>query len=175
MDFLSGLKNITTFVLDLDGVLTDGRVFLSESGEQLRSMNIKDGYAMQLAVKKGYHVIVISGGKSPTVLKRFDALGVKDVFLGVSEKLNVLKKHLSDKNINTSEVLFMGDDMPDIELMSYCGLATCPNDAVEEIKAKAHYISPQKGGDGCVRDVIEKVMKIRGNWLSSESIITPSI
>jgi 3-deoxy-D-manno-octulosonate 8-phosphate phosphatase (KDO 8-P phosphatase) len=175
MEYLEKLKDITTFVLDLDGVLTNGTVLVTESGEQLRSMNIKDGYALQLAIKKGYNVVVISGGKSETVIKRFTGLGVNDVFLGISNKLETLKDYLSKKRINSSEVLFMGDDIPDIELMNYCGLATCPYDAVEEIREKAHYISGKKGGEGCVRDVIEKVMKIRGNWLTSESTTTPSV
>lgn len=164
MAFLQDLHHITTFVFDLDGVLTDGTVYIDAEGEQLRAMNIKDGYALQLAVKKGYHVAIISGGTSQTVLKRFHALGIPDVYLGVKDKQAALEQFLAAKQASSAQVLYMGDDMPDREVMRKCLVATCPADACEEIKAISHYISPKAGGKGCVRDVIERVLKVQQKW-----------
>lgn len=162
--FLENLKNITTFIFDVDGVLTNGTVIASESGELLRSFNIKDGYALQLAAKKGYKICIISGGKGLAMNKRFDGLGVADVFLGVSNKVEVFENYLKQHNIEPTQVLYMGDDMPDYHVMQLVGIATCPLDAIDEIKQISHYISPKKGGDAAVRDVIEKVLKVQLNW-----------
>jgi 3-deoxy-D-manno-octulosonate 8-phosphate phosphatase (KDO 8-P phosphatase) len=161
---LQNLKNITTFIFDVDGVLTNGTVIATEGGELLRSFNIKDGYALQLAAKKGYHICIISGGRGTAMSKRFEGLSVADVFLGVDNKVQVFKNYLDQKNIATNQVLYMGDDIPDLEVMKLVGIATCPIDAVEEIKAISHYISPKKGGEAAVRDVIEKVLKVQQNW-----------
>ena len=157
-------KPVTTLVFDVDGVLTDGRLTVLPGGVMARTMHVKDGYALQLAVKRGYKVVVISGGASPEVLERLHKLGVKDVYMQVTDKLRVLQIFLSDNNIDWGEVMFMGDDIPDLEVMQKAALACCPQDAVPEIKAVSAYISPVNGGYGCGRDVIEKVMKIRGDW-----------
>jgi 3-deoxy-D-manno-octulosonate 8-phosphate phosphatase (KDO 8-P phosphatase) len=162
--FLQKLKDITTFVFDVDGVLTDGTVQISDAGEALRTYNIKDGYAMQLAVKKGYNICIISGGNGVAMAKRFKNLGIQNVFLGISDKVPVFEKYLADNGLNADEVLYMGDDIPDLQVMKLVGLATCPADAVEEIKAVSKFVSPYNGGKTAVRDVIEKVLKVQNNW-----------
>jgi len=167
--FLSKLKEITTFVFDVDGVLTDGSVFVTDDGLQSRAFNIKDGYALQLAVKCGYNVVSVSGSRSKGQLHRLNSLGVKDVFMGIHTKKTKLKLYLEEKHISPEAVLYMGDDIPDMEVMQYVGLPVCPADAVEEIKAISKYVSPYAGGRGCVRDVIEKVLKIQGKWLTEEA------
>ncbi len=164
MNLLELFKPIRTFVFDVDGVLTDGNLMLTEDGHMLRSMNIKDGYAMQLAIKKGYKVWIISGGKSEAVRLRLNRLGVKDVHIGIESKKEFLNEiAVASKTIYES-VLYMGDDIPDYAAMQVCGLACCPNDAAPEIKGISKYISPHNGGHGCVRDVIEKVLKLNGDW-----------
>jgi 3-deoxy-D-manno-octulosonate 8-phosphate phosphatase (KDO 8-P phosphatase) len=162
--FLEKLKTITTFVFDVDGVLTDGTAIAAESGELLRTFNIKDGYALQLAKKKGYHLCIISGSHGSATEKRFQNLGIANVHLAVSDKVIVFNQFLADHGITADQVLYMGDDMPDYQVMQLVGIATCPVDAVDEIKQISHYISPKKGGDCAVRDVIEKVLKVQGNW-----------
>lgn len=164
---LQDLKNITTFIFDVDGVLTDGTVIATESGELLRSFNIKDGYALQMAAKKGYNICIISGGKGVALQKRLENLGIADVFLGINDKIEVFDTYIQQKGINPNQVLYMGDDIPDAEVMKLVGIATCPADAVEEVKAIAHYISPKNGGKTAVRDVIEKVLKVQHNWSGS--------
>jgi len=162
------LKNINTFVFDYDGVLTDGTVILQPDGDALRTANVKDGYALQLAVKKGYNVAIISGGNSSSMHRRFEALKIMDFFLGVDNKREVFEKYLKDKNINAKQVLYMGDDIPDYKAMQRAGLACCPADAVPEIKSIAQYISPKSGGKGCVRDVIEQTLKLQDNWMTED-------
>ena len=162
--FLQKLNDITTFIFDVDGVLTNGDILASESGEFLRSFNIKDGYALQLAVKKGYHVCIISGGSGEGMRRRFAGLGIENAYLGVSDKVKVFEEYLLQKGINPDQVLYMGDDIPDYKVMKLVGLPTCPADAVEEIKAISTYISPFPGGKCAARDVIEKVLKIQGRW-----------
>jgi len=162
--FLQKLNDITTFIFDVDGVLTNGDILASESGEFLRSFNIKDGYALQLAVKKGYHVGIISGGSGEGMRRRFAGLGITHAYLGVSDKVKVFEEYLLQKGINPEQVLYMGDDIPDYKVMKLVGLPTCPADAVEEIKAISTYISPFPGGKCAARDVIEKVLKIQGRW-----------
>ncbi len=170
MNVLAGFKNIKLFVLDVDGVLTDGSLLIFEDGQQVRRMNIKDGYALQLAVKKGYRVLVISGAKSKAVKKRLSLLGIKDAFFAVEDKVQLMMKFVSKFRLEKEQVLYMGDDMPDLESLKMAGLACCPADAVPEIKEIAHYISPLNGGDGCVRDVIEKVLKLNGHWEHSTAV-----
>lgn len=161
---LSLLKNITTFVFDVDGVLTNGNILIMPNGLMARQMNIKDGYALQLAVKKNYNVIVISGGNSAEVKERMQLLGVQDVYMRITDKKACLEEYMLINHLRKEEVLFMGDDIPDYEVMLYAGVGCCPADAAQEIISIAHYISPLKGGEGCGRDVIEKVMKLRGDW-----------
>lgn len=162
--FLEKLKEITTFIFDVDGVLTDGTAIASESGDLLRTFNIKDGYALQLAIKKGYRVCIISGSGGNATVKRFANLGLPDVYLSVSDKVEIYQEYLKKNNISSNQVLYMGDDMPDYYVMQLVGIATCPSDAVDEIKKISHYISPKKGGETAVRDVIEKVLKVQHNW-----------
>lgn len=172
MNILAAFKPVKLFALDVDGVLTDGSLLLMNDGQMVRRMNIKDGYALQLAVKKGYHVLVISGGNSDAVKMRLDKLGVKDVFMSVLDKKEVLQQYMQQHNIQKNEVLYMGDDMPDLAVMQMAGLPCCPADAVAEIRDISNYISPVKGGEGCVRDVIEKVLKLNAHWNDDGS--TPS-
>jgi 3-deoxy-D-manno-octulosonate 8-phosphate phosphatase (KDO 8-P phosphatase) len=161
---LQKLKDITTLIFDVDGVLTTGDILASNTGEFLRTFNIKDGYALQLAVKKGYHVCIISGGSGQAMQLRFEGLGIKNIYLGVTDKVVVFQQILAQYHLQASEVLYMGDDIPDYNIMKLVGLPTCPADAVEEIKALSTYISPFPGGKTAVRDVIEKVLKIQGKW-----------
>lgn len=164
MNILSKFKPITTFVFDVDGVLTDGSLLLLNDGQMARQMNIKDGYALQLAVKKGYHVVVISGGTSEAVKQRLEKLGIKEIFLQVENKKDKLIQFVEQYGLKWEQLLFMGDDIPDHSVMQLVGMPCCPADAVMEIKQISHYISPLEGGKGCARDVIEKVLKLNGQW-----------
>lgn len=164
MNILELFAPVRTFVFDVDGVLTDSSLLATEDGQLLRKMNIKDGYAIQLAVKKGYKVWVISGAKSEGVRLRLQKLGVIDVHIGIETKKEVLQEIALNSATAYESVLYMGDDIPDYAAMQLCGLPCCPADAVAEIKGIAKYISPYKGGEGCARDVIEKVLKLNGDW-----------
>ncbi|MCW3123801.1 MAG: 3-deoxy-D-manno-octulosonate 8-phosphate phosphatase [Flavipsychrobacter sp.] len=164
MNLLELFAPIRTFVFDVDGVLTDGSLMLTEDGHMLRSMSIKDGYAMQLAIKKGYKVWIISGGRSEGVRLRLNKLGIQEVHIGIESKKEFLHEIAISSKTSYESVLYMGDDIPDYAAMQVCGLPCCPNDAVAEIKQVAKYISPLGGGKGCVRDVIEKVLKLNGDW-----------
>ncbi|MEO5944509.1 MAG: HAD-IIIA family hydrolase [Ferruginibacter sp.] len=170
MNVLSHFKNIRLLVLDVDGVLTDGSLLLLDDGQMIRRMNVKDGYALQLAVKKGYKILIISGGTSQAVRIRLQNLGISDVHLGVTNKKDLLLKYVTENNFTWPQVLYMGDDLPDLSPMQMAGIACCPADAAPEIKSVSHYISPVTGGNGCVRDVIEKVLKLNGHWAEDESI-----
>lgn len=161
---LDSLNQINTFVFDVDGVLTDGSVHITEEGKLLRTMNIKDGYAIHHAVKQGYTFIVISGGKSEGVRKRLEGLGVQYVFLGVENKTECLEAALKQASHTAEECLYLGDDIPDIEVMHKCRIAACPKDAVWQIKKHADLVCATKGGKGCVREVIEMVMTSQGKW-----------
>ncbi|MFD0792220.1 KdsC family phosphatase [Mucilaginibacter litoreus] len=167
--FLTKLKDITTFIFDVDGVLTDGTVFVTETGVQSRAFNIKDGYALQLAVKSGYNVAAISGSRSKSALFRLNSLGITDVYLGAHTKSERFKLYIEEKNIHPSTILYMADDIPDLAAMKLVGMPVCPADAAEEIKAICSYISPIPGGRGCVREVIEKVMKVQGTWMNEQA------
>jgi 3-deoxy-D-manno-octulosonate 8-phosphate phosphatase (KDO 8-P phosphatase) len=164
MSVLKQFKQIRTFVLDVDGVLTDGTIQVFDSGEQVRTMNIKDGYALQLAVKKGYRVVIISGGGAEGVRSRLEKLGISDVFLKVENKKEKLLQYVREHGLLENEILYMGDDFPDYAVMKQVGLGCAPADAVPEIKHIAAYISAYTGGRGCVRDVIEKVLKLNDHW-----------
>ena len=164
MSVLEKFKAIKTFVFDVDGVLTEGSLLILNDGQMARLMNIKDGYALQLAVKKGYRVVIISGGTSEAVRARLEKLGVEDCFLKVDNKKETLMEYVEEHQLNWDEILFMGDDIPDYVPMQLTGLPCCPADAVAEIKQVSQYISPIAGGKGCARDVIEKVLKLNGHW-----------
>ena len=170
MNVLESFKPIKTFVFDVDGVLTDSNLLILANGQMARQMNIKDGYALQLAIKKGYRVVVISGGTSEAVKERLNRLGVTDVFLPVENKKEKLLEYAELHQLKWEEVLFMGDDMPDFVSMQLTGLPCCPADAVPEIKQISKYISPVEGGQGCARDVIEKVLKLNGHWDTDTTI-----
>jgi 3-deoxy-D-manno-octulosonate 8-phosphate phosphatase (KDO 8-P phosphatase) len=163
------LKHINTFIFDYDGVLTDGTIVLQHEGEPLRTANVKDGYALQLLVKKGYRVAVISGGKSQSMLNRFSALRIPDIYLGIEKKLETYLKYVEEHKLTPEQVLYMGDDIPDYEVMLRVGMPACPSDASEEIKAISKYISHYKGGEGCVRDIIEQVLKVQGKWMNEDA------
>ena len=168
-NYKAQLKKIKTFIFDYDGVLTEGTIIMTEHGEALRISNIKDGYALQLAIKLGYRIAIISGAKSKSMSHRLKALKITDVFLGIGNKLETFHSYLRTNSIDSSEVLFMGDDIPDYQIMKEVGMPTCPADAAEEIKKLAQYISHVPGGKGCVRDVIEQVMKVQGKWMTDDA------
>ena len=167
-NFKKLLSKIDTFIFDVDGVMTDGLVILDSDGEILRTMNVKDGYALQLAVKKGYKIFIISGGESKIVRTRFEKLGVQNIYLGISDKLEVYNKIIKENNISPDNILYMGDDIPDCKVMKEVGVAACPGDAAEEIKAISQFISALDGGKGCVRDILEQVMKIQDTWFDND-------
>lgn len=158
------LQFITTFIFDVDGVLTDGNVIINTDGQLLRTMNIKDGYALKTAIQQGFNVCIISGGTNEGVRQRLQNLGVTDIYLGAHQKTKQLGEYLSSNTIKSENVLYMGDDIPDLPVMKMIGLPTCPQDAVAEIKDVSKYVSNKKGGKGCVRDVIEQVLKVQGKW-----------
>ncbi len=164
MNFKDKLKAVTTFIFDVDGVLTNGMLLVMPDGEFLRSMNIKDGYAMQLAIKNGYRIAIISGGHSKGVPIRLERLGIHDVHMGVVNKTQVYNQLLSKYNLSSDEILYMGDDIPDLPLLKLCGIPCCPADAVQEIKNQSIYVSHKNGGEGCVRDVIEQVLRLQDKW-----------
>jgi 3-deoxy-D-manno-octulosonate 8-phosphate phosphatase (KDO 8-P phosphatase) len=163
------LRQINTFIFDYDGVMTDGSVIMTSDGEAYRISNVKDGYALQLAIKKGYRVAVISGAHSASMIHRMNAVMVTDLFLGVENKIPVYRDYIEKHNLSASHVLFMGDDIPDYALMLEAGVSACPADAAEEIKSVAMYISNFPGGKGCVRDVIEQVLKVQGKWMNDDA------
>lgn len=158
------LKTIKCIVMDVDGVLTNGDILVNEQGDQLRTFNVKDGYAIQYAVKQGILIFVITGARSQGVLQRFQNLGAQEIHLGISDKLSLLNSLLSKYRIDSKEVLFIGDDMPDYTCMQQVGIAIAPADAVEDIKKICHYISTKKGGEGVAREVIEKMLKLQDKW-----------
>ncbi len=170
MNILSRLQLIKTFIFDLDGVLTDGSLIVDADGNWLRRMNIRDGYALQLAIKAGYNVVIISGSESVPVAERLNKLGITEVFMKVIDKEKFLKEYLLKNNYKIPEVLYMGDDIPDYSFMQIAGFACCPADAAFEIKKISSYISPLSGGKGCVRDVIEKVLKLNNHWPLDSSV-----
>ncbi|MCX6241280.1 MAG: HAD-IIIA family hydrolase [Bacteroidetes bacterium] len=162
------LRHVTTFIFDYDGVLTDGMVIMTSLGEGHRISSVKDGYAIQLAIKMGYNVAVISGAVSKSLEHRMKALGVSDVFMGIENKIECYHEYLKTRRIKPEQVLYMGDDIPDYEVMLEAGISTCPADAAEEIRKISKYISHCNGGKGCARDVIEQVMKVQGKWMTGD-------
>ncbi|WP_372754410.1 KdsC family phosphatase [Mariniflexile sp.] len=158
------MNDITTFIFDVDGVLTDCNVLVTTTGELLRGMNVKDGFALKFAVNAGYNVAIISAGTNEGVKLRLESLGIKNVYLGAYDKIVRLEEYLNTNNIKPEHVLYMGDDVPDFPVMKVVGLPTCPQDAIQEIKGISKYISHKKGGEGAARDVIEQVLKVQGKW-----------
>jgi len=168
-NFKEELKKVKAFAFDVDGVLASPEVYLHPNGELMRSMNTKDGYALQHAVKRGYPIAIITGGKTDSVGDRFRGLGITDIYLGSSFKIDDFNDYLFKYDLQAEDVLYMGDDLPDYEVLKKTGVPCCPADAVEEIKSVAHYISPYAGGKGCARDVIEQVLRLHGRWMDGES------
>ncbi len=161
------LKRITTIIFDVDGVLSKNTIQMDSEGNPLRTVNIKDGYSLQLAVKMGLNIAIISGGRDVAVAKRYNNLGIKDVFLSCGVKIKKYEEYLREHSLSNEEVIFMGDDIPDYEVMKVCGCPCCPKDACSEIRELSTYVSPYNGGEGCARDVIEQVLRAQGKWLSS--------
>jgi len=168
-NFKEVLQKVKAFAFDVDGVLSSPEVYLHPTGELMRSMNTKDGYALQYAVKRGYPIAIITGGNTESVALRFRGLGITDIYLASSHKTDDFNDFLFKYNLTSEEVLYMGDDLPDYEVMKKVGVPCCPADAVEEIKSLSHYISPFGGGMGCVRDVIEQVLRLHGRWMDGQS------
>lgn len=170
MNILAQFRQISCFVFDMDGVLTDGSLILYHHGHMLRRMHIRDGYGLQLAVKKGYRVIVISGSHSEASRDRLERLGITDVRMEIKDKGNELAGIMKQYALSREQVLYMGDDMPDLPALRASGMPCCPADAVTEVREASQYISPVHGGQGCVRDVIEKVLKMNGHWNEDEGV-----
>ena len=172
MNLLQSFKPITTFIFDLDGVLTDGNILVYETGEQVRRMSVKDGYALQLAVKKKYRVAVFSGGNGLGAKNRLLKLGITDVFLQVQDKKKDIEEYLELHQLHWNEILYMGDDIPDYPVLKMAGLPCAPADAVPEVLQAAKYVSTFPGGKGCVRDVIEKVLRLHDNWDLQTAVVS---
>jgi 3-deoxy-D-manno-octulosonate 8-phosphate phosphatase (KDO 8-P phosphatase) len=165
------LKHITTFIFDFDGVLSNGKIIVTPNGDQLRMTDVKDGYAMQYALRQGYKVCIISGGYSESMRLRYQGFPKMDIFLNVSDKTKVFSKYLEDNNIQSEQVVYMGDDIPDYEVMQMAGLKACPADAAVEIRQTAHYISHCNGGCGCVRDIVEQTLRSQNKWFKENAFI----
>ena len=158
------LPKIKTFIFDVDGVLTDGKFLINSDGELLRSFDTKDGYAMKCALVKGFKIAIITGGRNEAVRERFKELGVIDIYLGAHHKLDAYQDLMDNYDLNPEEILYIGDDIPDIPVMEKVGLGCCPADAASDVKAMADYVSHKKGGEGCVRELIEQVLRVQGKW-----------
>jgi 3-deoxy-D-manno-octulosonate 8-phosphate phosphatase (KDO 8-P phosphatase) len=161
---LHRFADVRHFVFDVDGVLTDSNLLLTENGELLRTMNTRDGYALKAALHQQFSVLIITGGESDGVRKRLSRLGVSNIHTGIEDKLTVFREIIQANQWDPTQILYMGDDLPDLEIMREVAIPCCPADAAEEIKALSVYTSPHAGGRGCVRDIIEKVLKIQGKW-----------
>jgi 3-deoxy-D-manno-octulosonate 8-phosphate phosphatase (KDO 8-P phosphatase) len=158
------LAQINTLIFDVDGVLTDGKVIITTGGEMYRQMDTKDGYVLKCALNEGLKVVIISGGTNEGVRDRLKALGVFDIYLGAHHKLDAFQDLLDNYDLKPENMLYMGDDVPDIPIMEKVGVSCCPKDAVSDVLATADYVSPKKGGEGCVREVVEQVLRIQGKW-----------
>tara|TARA_B110000467_G_C18174268_1_gene396953 strand:- start:324 stop:848 length:525 start_codon:yes stop_codon:yes gene_type:complete len=158
------LPSIKTFIFDVDGVLTDGKILITNEGELLRSFDTKDGYAMKCALVQGYKIVVISGGRNQGVKERFKELGVFDIYMGIHYKLDAFQDLLDNYDLDPETILYVGDDVPDIPVMEKVGLGCCPADAVSDVKNMADYVSHKNGGEGCVREIIEQVLRVQGKW-----------
>ena len=171
INYKEKLAPVRAFVFDFDGVMTDGSVWVYADRETVRCGNIKDGFAVQYAVKKGYVVAVISGATSASIDNRMQMLGVTQCYTGCGDKIKTYDEFLRINNLRDDEVLCMGDDLPDFPILRRAGVSTCPADAAVEIKGMVDYISPLDGGHGCVRDVIEQVLRLRGDWFHDDAVI----
>ncbi len=163
------LSKVKAFAFDVDGVFSESNILLHPSGQLMRTMNIRDGYAVQFTVKKGYPVAIITGGDTESVKMRFEKLRIQDIYMKSNNKLNDFHHFIEKYQLSPEEVLYMGDDLPDYEVMSMVGFPACPSDAAQEIKSISKYISDKKGGFGCVRDVVEQVLRVQGKWMDSEA------
>ena len=163
-NFKEDLVHVKGFAFDVDGVLSCHVVPMFPNGEPMRTANIKDGYVIQLAVKLGYHIAIITGGKTEAVLARYKSLGVQDIFVGQSEKTEAYKEWRDKYGMSDSEIMYMGDDMPDLPVLRMAGMPVCPADAASDVKAECRYVSPYNGGECCVRDVMEQVLRAQNNW-----------
>lgn len=168
-NFKELLPKVKAFIFDVDGVLSGAQVILHPNGEPMRTVNIKDGYVIQLAAKKGYPIAIITGGNTRSVRIRFKRLGIDDVYMKSSEKMTDFEHFLAKTRLKAEEVMYMGDDIPDIPVMKACGFPVCPADAAPEVKAISIYISDKNGGEGCVRDIMEQVLKAQDNWMDSHA------
>lgn len=169
MNYKAKLHDIKAFVFDYDGVISDGNIWSADDKIIVRSGNVKDGYAIQYALRKGYTVAVLSGGNGTSIQARMKMLGVEDVYLGSHRKMKIFENFLKEKSLKAEQVLYVGDDIPDYDVMKVVGVAACPADAAEEIKSVADYISRRTGGHGCVRDVIEQVLRLQGQWFHEDA------
>jgi 3-deoxy-D-manno-octulosonate 8-phosphate phosphatase (KDO 8-P phosphatase) len=168
-NFKENLGKVKAFIFDIDGVLSLQTIGLNTFGVPNRTVNLRDGYALQFAVKKGYYIGIISGSSSKEYQRRLKLLGIRDIYLNSRSKLDHFNAFLKKYSLDKSEVLFMGDDIPDYQVMKEAGIPVCPSDADSEIKQVAVYISDRKGGEGCVRDVIEQVLRLHNKWLDSDA------
>lgn len=171
MDYKDKLHAINTFIFDFDGVLSDGKIYVQHDGEQVRATNVKDGYALQYALRKGYHVAVISGGYAESMRLRYKDFPGMEMFLKVRDKVEMFHQYLAQHQLQPENVLVMGDDIPDYKMMLLAGVKSCPADAAEEIKGIADYVSPRPGGNGAVRDIIEQVLKLHGKWFDEDACL----
>jgi len=164
MNFYDRLKKITTFCFDVDGVLTNSELIIADDGKLWRTMNARDGIALVMAKKAGFNLCIISGGRNEKVRDRLKGLGINHIYLGAFNKVQVLENYVTEQKLTYEEILFMGDDLNDYQVIQKVGLAACPANAAAEIKSVANYISYQKGGEGCVRDIIEKTLRLNDKW-----------
>lgn len=158
------LSQIKAIVFDVDGVLSPVCIPMNENGIPTRMANLRDGYAIQLAVKKGIRICIITGANDPAIISRFNLLGVKDIFMTKDAKINILSRWLKDNNLDASNTAYVGDDIPDLECMQYVGLAVAPRDAAPEIKEIAQYVTAAPGGQGVARELLEQILKVRNEW-----------
>lgn len=161
------LSEIRAVVLDVDGVLSPSTISMDSEGMPVRMMNVKDGYALQYACRHGLTICIISGGTGEPLERRYSELGIKDIFLGVAEKWNVLEKWMSSRGLSQERIAYVGDDIPDMECLQRCGLPCCPADASTDVKKICTYISQKDGGYGCVRDIIEQILRAQGKWMAT--------
>ncbi len=169
-NFKEDIAGVTTFVIDVDGVCTDGRVTVDAGGHFVRTFHMHDKFALLTALRRGYRVCVISGGMGASIEAHFGSLGITDLYLGTMDKLPALRDYMERCGIAASEILYMGDDIPDIAPMKVCGMAVCPADAAPEVVSVCRYVSGYKGGQGCVRDIVEQVLRVRGHWYDIDKL-----
>ncbi len=168
------LNQIKTVILDVDGVLTDNSLILLPTGEMVRTMNCRDGYAMQLAIRQGIKIAVITGGRDQAVVDRLKYLGLTDIYINARDKEDAFQDLIHSYQLNPEEIAYMGDDYPDIAVMQKVGLSTCPNDACMDVRKIAEYISPENGGKGCVRDLLEQILKVQNKWYQNNEQLASS-